>query len=156
MDHTLPKTHYSWVNKYRICTELAQGIFFRCFKIVLQNSPAAEELHNHLYMLHTKLEVSRSCRITSRCNIWNLKFLAQVQVFVLNAADLQQSCCRDAADLLLPCWRVVTESPIDAKYQIWRLQVKSMFYSAADLLQASCGDAAEILQICCCPNAEEL
>merc|ERR1711905_29952 len=50
--------------------------------------PAAEELQNHLEMLHTKFEVSRSCGKCSRV----------LQNCCKPSAEMLQSCCRLTAD----------------------------------------------------------
>ena len=85
-----------------------KGYFLLLLRLMLKNCPSAEELRNNLYMLHTKLVVSRSSRITCRCYICNLKSLAQVYVLECcrTAAVLLQRCCRPTAALLKRSCRI--------------------------------------------------
>jgi len=62
----------------------------------------------------------RCCIISHRSYISNSKFLGQVNVLERSrpAAEMLQTCRRDAADLLLPSRRGAAEVPVDATYQI--------------------------------------
>ena len=128
-------------NKYRICTELSQGIFLLLFLIlVLQNcwilaaeilqtffSPAAEELQNHLQML---------CFIVLQtCN--------------RDAADLLQRCCRPTAALLQRSCRITCRCYIPNLKSLGQVFVLECCRPAAVLLQRCCRPAAALLQRSC-------
>ena len=65
---------------------------------------------------HTLLEITSTGSVQS----WPKGYF--FVVFEISAAELFNTCCRDSADLILPCCRGAAESPTDA-----------MFYSTADL-----------------------
>jgi len=123
-------------NKYRICTELAQGTFF----LVLDIS-AAELLNT---CCRDSADLLPCCRGAAQ---------SHTDAMFYSAADLQQRCCRPAAEMLQTCCRPTAALMQRSCRITCRCYIPNLKSLGQVFVLECCRPAAVLLQRCCRPAA---